>query len=104
MLLLLLLLLLLGTGTGIVQLSGVLLQIKVAAKTFTTDAASERLLVIVRMHVKGQVVDLVEGLVADDALVGLLHAVCQLVILVVALLVETLAAKLADERLETFNR
>lgn len=41
-----------------------------------------------------------EGFVADDALVGLLDAVRQLVVLVVALLVEALAAELADERFE----
>ncbi len=53
-----------------------------------------------RVHVESEVVDLVEGLVADDALVGLFDAVRQFVILVVALLVESLAAVLADERLE----
>ena len=37
-----------------------------------------------RVHVEGQVVDLVEGLVADGAFVLLLAAVGQLVVLVVA--------------------
>jgi len=101
--LLLLLLLLLRTGTGIVQLSRVLLQVEVAAESFSADAASKRLLVVVRVHVERQVVNLMEGLVAYNTLVCLLHAVGQFVVLVVALLVESFTAKLADERLETFN-
>ena len=44
-----------------------------------------------------------ERLVAHIALVRLLSAVGQSVVLVVALLVESFTAKLADERLETFN-
>ena len=36
------------------------------------------------VHVKGEVVDLVEGLVADGALVLLLPAVRQLVVLVIS--------------------
>ena len=51
-----------------------------------------------RVHVEGEVVDLMEGLVADDALVGLFDAVRQFVVLVVALLVEALAAKLTHIR------
>ena len=41
--------------------------------------------------------------IADIALVRLLSTVGQSVVLVVALLVESFTAKLADERLETFN-
>ena len=88
-------------GVGIVQLAGVFLEIKIAAESLAAHAAGERLLLVVRVHVEGQVVHLVEGLVADDALVGLLAAVGQLVVLVVALLMEALAAELADERLES---
>lgn len=54
-----------------------------------------------RVHVEGEIVDLMECLVADDALVGLFDAVRQFVVLVVALLVESLAAVLADERFES---
>lgn len=90
----------LGFGV-VVQFPHVLLEVEVAAKAFTADAAGERLLLVMCVHVEGEVVDLVEGLVAHDTLVGLFHAVRQLVILVVALLVEALAAELADERLET---
>lgn len=85
---------------GVVQLPHVLLEIEVPAEALTADLAGERLLVVVRVHVKGQIVDLVKGFVADVALVRLLAAVRQLVILVVALLVKALAAELADERLE----
>lgn len=46
-------------------------------------------------QVKGEIVDLVEGLSADVALEGLLIVVRQFVVLVVALLVEALAAELA---------
>lgn len=82
------------------QLPHVLLEVEIPAKALAADLAGERLLVVVRVHVEGQIVDLMERLVADAALVRLLAAVRQLVILVVALLVETLAAELADERLE----
>jgi len=76
-----------------------LLEIKVPAESLGTNPTSIRFLVVVRMHVEGEVVHLMEGLVADAALVGLLAAVRQLVILIVALLVETLAAVLANEGL-----
>lgn len=42
-----------------------------------------------RVHVEGQVVDLVEGLVADGALVLLLPAVRQLMVLVVTWDIQT---------------
>ena len=35
-----------------------LLEVEIPAKTFVTDATSERLLFVVGVHVKGQVVDL----------------------------------------------
>lgn len=82
------------------QLPHVLLEIEVPAEALTADLAGERLLVVVRVHVKSEIVDLVEGFVADVALVGLFTAVRQLVIFVVALLMKTLAAELADKRLE----
>lgn len=49
------------------------------------------------VHVKGEVVDLVEGFVTDRALVLFLLGVGEAVILVVALLVKTFAAVLAYE-------
>lgn len=66
------------------QLPDVLLQVKVAAEAFATGCAGERFLVIVCVHVKCQVVDLVEGLVTDGALVLLLPAMRQLMVLVVS--------------------
>lgn len=68
----------------VVQLPDVLLQVKVAAEALPAGVAGEGLLVVVCVHVEGQVVDLVEGLVADGALVLLLSAVGQLVVLVVS--------------------
>ena len=54
-----------------------------------------------RVHVKCEIVNLVERLVTDDTFVGLIDAVGQFVILVIALLVETLAAVFAYKRLES---
>ena len=61
-----------------------LLQVEIPAETLGADVAGVGFLVVVCVHVKGEVVDLVEGLVADRALVLLLRAVRQLVVLVVA--------------------
>lgn len=77
-----------------------LLEVKVSAKALATDLAGEWLLVVVRMHVEGQIVNLVKRLITDAALVRFLATVCELVILIVALLMKTLAAELADKRLE----
>lgn len=69
---------------AVVQLPDVFLQVKVAAEALAAGGAGEGLLVVVRVHVEGEVVHLVEGLVADGALELLLTAVCQLVVLVVS--------------------
>lgn len=50
---------------AVVQLPDVLLQVEVAAETFPAGGACEGFFVVVRVHVKGEVVDLVKGLVAD---------------------------------------
>ena len=100
------------------QLSHVFLQIKIPAKSFLTNRTRKWLFVVVRVHVKCQVVQLekekgfvnrlvakigrvhlVERLVAHIALVRLLSTVGQSVVLVVALLVESLSTELALERL-----
>lgn len=78
-----------------------LLKVEVPAKAFSANAASERLSFVVGVHVEGQVVDLVEGLVANVALVSLLSTMCQTVVLVVAFLMESFPAEFADERLVT---
>lgn len=62
---------------------------------------TDRFLVVVRVHVKRQIVDLVKGFVANDALVGLFDRMSQFVILVVAFLMESFAAMFANERFET---
>ena len=47
-----------------------LLEVEIPAKTFVTDATSERLLFVVGVHVKGQVVDLQKKLeLSQDHLV-----------------------------------
>ena len=79
------------------QFPHVLLQIEIPAKSFGTYLACVRLLFVVRVHVKRQIVHLVECFVANVAFERFLAGMRQFVILVVALLVEALAAILADE-------
>lgn len=78
-----------------------LFQIEVPTETLSANLAREGLLLVVRVHMKGQVVDLVKGLVAHVTLILLLAAVCQFVILVVAPLMESLTAEFTDERFIT---
>lgn len=84
----------------VVQLPRVFLEIKVPAETFAANAAGERLLFPMGVHVECQVVDLVESLVADVALECLFRAVGKTVVLVIAFLMEPLTAELAYERLK----
>ena len=44
-----------------VELPGVLLEVEVPAEALVADLAGERLLLVVRVHVEGQVVDLKQG-------------------------------------------
>ena len=44
-----------------VELPGVLLEVEVPAESLVADLAGERLLLVVRVHVEGQVVDLKQG-------------------------------------------
>ena len=99
------------------QLSHVFLQIKIPAKSFLTNRTRKWLFVVVRVHVKSQVVQLekekgfvnrlvakigrvhlMERLVAHIALVSLLSAVGKSMVLVVALLVKSLSTEFALER------
>lgn len=82
------------------QLPHVFLEVKVSAKALAADLAGERLLVVVRMHMEGQIVNLMKRFVANVALVRFLAAMRELVVLVVTFLMEALAAELADKRLE----
>lgn len=75
------------------------LQIEVATESLRAYFALERLLVIVRVHVECQIVDLMKRLVTNLTFVRLLARVRQFVILVIPLLMEALAAELADVRL-----
>lgn len=65
------------------QLADVLLEVKVPAKPFAARRAGEGLLVVVGVHVEGEVVNLMESLVADIALELLLPTVGQLVVFVI---------------------
>lgn len=76
-----------------------LLEVEVSAKALAADLAGEWLFVVVGVHVEGEVVDLVEGFRAHSTLISFFTAVRELVILVIALLVEALAAVFADEGL-----
>lgn len=75
----------------------VFLKIKVSAEAFGTNIANEGLLVVMRMHVEGQIVDLVESFVTHVTFVGLLSCMRQSVVLVIALLMEPFAAEFANE-------
>lgn len=72
----------------IVQLPDMFFQVEVAAETLATGCTGEGLLVVMCVHVEGQIVDLMEGFVADGALVLLLAAVSQFMILVVSWAIE----------------
>lgn len=80
------------------KFSHVFLQIKVPTETFATCVARERLLVVVCMHMKCEVVHLMERLAADVTLEGLHARVCQAMVLVVAFLVKALATDIANKR------
>lgn len=76
-----------------------LFEIKIATESFGADLTGEWLLVVVGVHVEGEIIDLMEGFIADRALICFIAAVCQFVILIVALLMETLPTKFTHERL-----
>lgn len=82
-----------------VEFPRMLLQVEIPAEAFSAYIASKRFPLVVCMHVEGQVVDLVECLVAYRTFVSFLSAVGQTMVLIVAFLVEAFAAELADEGL-----
>lgn len=65
------------------QFPYVLFQVKVPAEAFPAGPASEGLLVVVRVHVKREVIDLMEGFATDWTLVLFFATVGQFVILVI---------------------
>ena len=66
------------------QFSYVFFQVKVPAKAFSASPTREGLLVVMRVHVEGQIVYLMEGLVAYGTFVLLLSAVRKFVVLVIS--------------------
>lgn len=75
------------------------LEIEVPAEALATYLAGERFFVIMGVHVKSEVVDLMEGLRADSAFISFFPAVGEFVILIIALLMEAFATIFANERL-----
>jgi hypothetical protein len=75
------------------KLSDVLLQIEIAAEPLLTHRACVRFLFVVGVHMEGQVVHLMECLLADVTLVCLLTRMRESVVFIVALLVEALSAE-----------
>lgn len=59
-------------------------QVEVPAEAFAACGTGEGFLVVVRVHVESQVVDLVKGFVADIALELFLAAVRQFMIFIIA--------------------
>ena len=80
------------------KFSHVFLQIKVSTKPFAAYLTRERLLIIVGVHMKGEIVDLVKSFATDMTLEWLYSSVSETVVLIVAFLVETFPADVADER------
>lgn len=68
----------------IVQLSHVLFKVKISTKSFRTNPASEGFLLIVSVHVKCEIVHLMECFVTNTALECLLSGMCQFVIFVIS--------------------
>lgn len=76
------------------------LQVEVPAEAFAALFACVWLRVIMRVHVECEIVHLMECFVADVTFVGLFPCVCQSMIFIVSLLMETFSAELANPRLE----
>lgn len=74
------------------------LQVKVSTKAFGTYIARVRFLIIVRVHMKREIVDLMKCFVTYRTLILFLRAVSKFVVFIVSLLVETFPAKFARER------
>ncbi len=73
------------------------LEVKVATEALSTVVARERSLGTVGVHMEGEIVGLVKSFATQGALVLLFAVMRQLVVLVVALLVEALSTDLASE-------
>lgn len=84
-----------------VQFADMLFEVEIPAESFSTFFACKWLLVIVCVHVKCQIVHLMESFAADVALEGFLACVCQPVIFIVSFLVKSFAANIAYKWLVT---
>ena len=73
-------------------------QVKVTAKPLATNVTSERLLLVMRVHVERQIIDLVECFVTYITLVLLLGTMGQFVIFIITFLVKAFAAEFAHVR------
>ena len=85
----------------IMQLPHVFFQVKVSTEAFAAETAGEWFGFVVSVHVEGEIINLMESFTACFALVLLLVAVCQLMVLIVAFLVESFTAELTNIRLVT---
>lgn len=74
------------------------LQIKVSTKAFGTYSARVWLLIIVCVHVKREIVDLMESFIAYSAFILFFCAMCKFMVFIVSFLVEAFPAKFARER------
>lgn len=85
------------------QLTHVLLKVKIATETLAAQVTGEGFGVVVRVHVKGEIVNLVKGLLTDDTLVLLLGRMCKAMVLVVAFLMEAFTAVFTHEWLVSLD-
>jgi hypothetical protein len=79
----------------------VFLKVKIPAETFTTDWASEGFLLIVGMHVKGQVINLVKSLITDITFVLFFCTMSQFMVFVITFLMEAFSAVFTCKRFIT---
>ena len=79
------------------QFTDMLFKVKIPAEPFTTFLTCKWFLIIVRVHVKCQIVHLMESLSTDMALKGLFSSMSQSVIFVVSFLMESFAANVTNK-------
>lgn len=87
------------THCCLMQFTHVLFKVKVTTETFTAHLARKGFLIIVCMHMKSKIINLVKCFGTNRAFIRFFSTVGQFVILVVAFLVEAFPAVLADEGL-----
>lgn len=80
-----------------VKFSHVLLQIEIPTKPFPADLTSEWFLIVVGVHVEGEVVYLMEGFRTYCTFISLFATVSQFMIFIVAFLMKPFSAVLTNE-------